>query len=54
MLLKRLLKSFFNVQWSPILIPFQNGDKKTILKNLEQFMGVIKLKPNLCKSKLLS
>ena len=48
MLLKRLLKRFLNVWWSPILIPFQNGDNKTTLKNLKQFMGVIKLKPNLC------
>ena len=49
MLLKRLLKWFFKVQWSPVLIPFQNGDNKTILKNLEQqFMSAIKLKPNLC------
>ena len=32
-----------------MLIPFQNVDNKTILKNLEkQFMSVIKLKLNLC------
>ena len=48
MLLKRLLKRFFKVQWSPIFIPFKNGDNKTILKNLkQQFMSVIQLKPNL-------
>ena len=47
-LLKRLLKRFFKVQWSPIFIPFKNGDNKTILKNLkQQFMSVIQLKPNL-------
>ena len=49
MLLKRLLKRFFKAQWSPVLIPFKNGDYKTILKNLkQQFLSVIKLKPNLC------
>ena len=49
MLLKMLLKRFFKVQWSPILILFRNGDNKTILKNFkQQFMSVIKLKPNLC------
>ena len=49
MLLKRLLKSFFKVQWSPILIPFKDGDYKNILKKLkQQFMSVMKLKLNLC------
>ena len=49
MLLKRLSKSFFKVQRTPISIPFENGDKKAILKNLkQQFMSVIKLRPNLC------
>ena len=48
MLLKRLLKRLFKVQWYPILIPFQNNENKTFLKNLEQeFMSVVKLKPNL-------
>ena len=48
MLLKRLLKKFFKAQWSPVLIPFKNGDYKTVLKDLkQQFMSVIKLKPNL-------
>ena len=43
MLLKRLLKRFFKLQLSPILIPFKNGDNKTFLKNLkQQFMSVIK------------
>ena len=49
MLLKGLLKKFFKVQWTPILIPFKNGDNKTILKNLkQQFMSVIKLRPDIC------
>ena len=44
-----LLKRFFKVHWSPILIPFKDGDYKNILKNLkQQFMSVIKLKLNLC------
>ena len=39
----------FKVQLYPVLIPFQNGHKKTILVNLEQqFTSAIKLKPNLC------
>ena len=34
---------------SPVLVPLQNGDNKTILKILEQqFMSVIKLKPKSC------
>ena len=38
---------FLKVQWSPVLIPFQNGENKTILKNLEQQpKSVIKQKPN--------
>ena len=42
MLLKRLLKRFFKVQLSPILIPCNNGNNKTILKNLkQQFMGLL-------------
>ena len=46
---KEVVKKVFKVQWSPILIPCNNGDNKTILKNLkQQFMGIIKLKPNLC------
>ena len=46
---KKLVKGFFKVQWSPVLISFQNGDNKTILENLEkQFMSVVKLKSNLC------
>ena len=49
MLLNMLLKRFFKVQPSPILIWFKNGDNKTILKNLkQQFMSAIKLSPNLC------
>ena len=49
MLFKRLLRRFFKVQWSPILITFQNVENKTILKNVEQqFMSVIKFKRNLC------
>ena len=36
MLLKGLLKRLFKVQWYLILIPFQNDENKTILKNLEQ------------------
>ena len=45
-IVKKLVKKFFK---SLALISFQNGDDKTIFKNLEkQFMGVIKLKPNLC------
>ena len=45
-----LLKRIFKVQRSHVLILFENGDNKTILKNLEQqFMSVInKLKPKLC------
>ena len=44
-----LLKFFFKVQPSPILIRFKNGENKTILKNLkQQFMSDIKLRPNLC------
>ena len=32
-----------------MLMAFQRGDKKDILKNLEQqFMSAINLKPNLC------
>ena len=39
---RMLPKRFFEVQWSPFLISFQNYDNKTILKNVEaQFMGVI-------------
>ena len=46
---KKVVKKFFKVQWTPILISFKNGDNKTILKNLKQrFMSVIKLRPNLC------
>ena len=54
MTLKSLLRNFFKVQGPPILILFQNGDKKkTILKNLEQqFMSIIKLKPNFFKTKI--
>ena len=36
MLLKKVVKKIFKVQWSLILIPFKNGDYKTILKNLKQ------------------
>ena len=43
-----LKNAFFKVQWSLVLIPSQNSDNKTILKNLKQhFMSVIKLKRNL-------
>ena len=46
---RKLVEKFFKVRLSPVLIPFQNGDNKTILKSLvKQFMSVIKLKPNLC------
>ena len=46
---EKLVKKFFKVKWSPVLIPFQNGDNKTILNNLEkEFRSVIKLKPDLC------
>ena len=46
---QKVVIKVFKVQWYPVLIPFQNGDYKTILKNLkQQFMSVIKLKPNLC------
>ena len=45
---KRLLKRPVKVKCYPNLIPFQNDENKTILKNLEQkFMSVFKLKPNL-------
>ena len=48
MLLKGFLERLFKVQLSSILILFQNDEKKTILKNLEQeFMSVVKLKPKL-------
>ena len=40
MLLKSLRKSFFKVQWSLVLIPFQNGDNKSILKILEKQLNV--------------
>ena len=39
----------FKIQRIPMLMAFQGGDKKDILKNLEQqLMSAINLKPNLC------
>ena len=45
---KKLVKKVFQSPLISVLIPFQNGDNKTTLKNLEkQFISVIKIKTNL-------
>ena len=44
---RTLLKVLFKVQLSPLLIPFLDGDNKTIFKDLEQQFESSKLTPKL-------